>query len=46
MEQMCIKMEQEDLDALKAMAAREYATPAAMARAILLRTLRRTEPVR
>jgi len=42
MTQISIKMEQRDVDALKKAADEQFITPAAMARAILLRTLRRT----
>ena len=42
-EQISIKLEQRDVDALKRAADEQFITPAAMARAILLRTLRRTD---
>jgi hypothetical protein len=41
-EQISIKLEQRDVDALKRAADEQFITPAACARAILLRTLRRT----
>jgi hypothetical protein len=40
MAQLSIKMEDKDIEALKSAAEEQYITPSAMARAILLRTLR------